>query len=209
MKLYRPTGLVELGLIFNSGMKAFPPRLPEQPIFYPVLNFSYADQIAREWNTSSHSFAGYVTSFTLEDEYGSQFESHVVGAREHVELWIPAEELEEFNEHIEGRVEVESAHFGPKFTGEIPKAFLMKGLNAIEQFVYLNDIYDDHTMDFACEILAQKRIVFLHYSFWNQFEFTASGLSAQDKADLLKRIAHVWEMSKNPIALPTISNDQG
>jgi ADP-ribosylglycohydrolase len=35
--LYRPVGPKELGLIRASGWRAFPPRLPEQPIFYPVL----------------------------------------------------------------------------------------------------------------------------------------------------------------------------
>ena len=36
----------ELRLVYEAGLKAFPPRLPEQPIFYPVLNFGYAEQIA-------------------------------------------------------------------------------------------------------------------------------------------------------------------
>ena len=38
MILYRPVGLEELELIYDSGMKAFPARMPKQPIFYPVLN---------------------------------------------------------------------------------------------------------------------------------------------------------------------------
>jgi len=67
MQLYRPVGLIELQRIYESRMQAFPPRLPEQPIFYPVLNFTYAAQIARDWNTKSHSFAGYVTEFTVDD----------------------------------------------------------------------------------------------------------------------------------------------
>ncbi len=49
--LFRPVGQNELNLIKESGYKAFPPRLPEQPIFYPVLNEEYATQIARDWNT--------------------------------------------------------------------------------------------------------------------------------------------------------------
>lgn len=49
--LFRPTGEVELELIRRANWKAFPPRLPEQPIFYPVLNREYAIQIARDWNT--------------------------------------------------------------------------------------------------------------------------------------------------------------
>lgn len=44
--LYRPVGLFELRLIQASDFTGFPPRLPEQPIFYPVLNRDYAEQIA-------------------------------------------------------------------------------------------------------------------------------------------------------------------
>ena len=48
--LYRPVGPQELALIEASGWREFPPRLPEQPIFYPVLNEEDAIQIARDWN---------------------------------------------------------------------------------------------------------------------------------------------------------------
>lgn len=83
MILYRPVGMEELRLVYRSGLWEFPPRLPEQPIFYPVLNFGYAEQIARDWNTKSRSFAGYVTRFEVEDSYVDRFERHVVGGREH------------------------------------------------------------------------------------------------------------------------------
>ena len=53
MIFYRPVLLHELRLIFENGLTAFPPRLPEQPIFYPVLNIDYARQIALDWNTKS------------------------------------------------------------------------------------------------------------------------------------------------------------
>jgi hypothetical protein len=54
--LYRPVGANELGLIASYGYSAFPPRLPGQPIFYPVLNEEYAAQIARDRNAKkSHS----------------------------------------------------------------------------------------------------------------------------------------------------------
>ncbi len=36
--LYRPVGPKGLEFIVASGYREFPPRLPEQPIFYPVLN---------------------------------------------------------------------------------------------------------------------------------------------------------------------------
>ena len=35
VRLYRPTGPTELALVEASGWLAWPPRLPEQPIFYP------------------------------------------------------------------------------------------------------------------------------------------------------------------------------
>ena len=46
MILYRPIGEAERVLIEKSGYTKFPPRLPEQPIFYPVLNEQYAEEIA-------------------------------------------------------------------------------------------------------------------------------------------------------------------
>ncbi|HVX50037.1 MAG TPA: hypothetical protein VHB48_07760, partial [Chitinophagaceae bacterium] len=58
--LYRPVGPDELKKIADSGYKKFPPRLPEQPVFYPVLNEEYAVQIARDWNVPA-SGIGYVT----------------------------------------------------------------------------------------------------------------------------------------------------
>jgi|HubBroStandDraft_6_1064221.scaffolds.fasta_scaffold43442_5 hypothetical protein len=44
--LFRPVDEKELALIRESGNRAFPPRLPEQPIFYPVVQEDYAVQIA-------------------------------------------------------------------------------------------------------------------------------------------------------------------
>ena len=119
MILYRPVGLKELELIAKSGFKAFPPRLPEQPIFYPVLNFEYAEQIARDWNTKSAPYAGFVTKFEVGQTYVEKFEAHIVGNRSHQELWVPAEELEEFNRHIIGKIEVVAGYYGELFSGEI------------------------------------------------------------------------------------------
>ena len=62
--LWRPIGPKELKLIEESGMRAFPPRLPEQPIFYPVLSEEYAIKIARDWNVPA-SGAGFVTRFRV------------------------------------------------------------------------------------------------------------------------------------------------
>jgi len=90
--LFRPVGDSELRLIANSGFRAFPPRLPGQPIFYPVLDQEYATQIARDWNAkNSRSKAGYVTRFAIKTEYLSQFTVQKVGGLFHLEYWIPAE----------------------------------------------------------------------------------------------------------------------
>jgi hypothetical protein len=103
--LYRPVGPAELRLIRESGWKGFPPRLREQPIFYPVTNARYAAQIARDWNVRD-SGAGFVTRFAVRANYLSNFAIQRVGASEHTEYWIPAEELAEFNKNIVGLIEV-------------------------------------------------------------------------------------------------------
>ena len=121
MILYRPVGLKELELIADSNFQVFPPRLPDQPIFYPVLNFEYAARIASEWNTISNSFAGFVTKFEVDDNYAKRFDVQVVGDRTHQELWVPAEELEEFNQHIVGAITIEAAYYGKQFNGDIDK----------------------------------------------------------------------------------------
>ena len=119
MILYRPVGFHELKLIAGAGYRGFPPRLPEQPIFYPVLNFEYAEQIARDWNTKSNSFAGFVTRFEVADAYAERFPVQVVGGQTHQELWVPAGELLEFNEQILGEIEVMAAYYGKQFQGQI------------------------------------------------------------------------------------------
>ncbi|WP_086827484.1 hypothetical protein [Streptomyces sp. NRRL B-24572] len=103
--LWRPTGPVELELVRESGRRAWPPRLPEQPIFYPVLNEEYAVRIARDWNVK-HSGVGYVTRFEVDSEFLRRYPVQQAGGRTILELWVPAEELDEFNAHIVGEIEV-------------------------------------------------------------------------------------------------------
>lgn len=106
--LYRPVGEKELELIRASGFREFPPRLPEQPIFYPVLNEEYATQIARDWNTKDErsGFVGYVLRFAVKTEFLVEYDVHVVGSGDHREYWIPAAELPRLNSNIVGRIEV-------------------------------------------------------------------------------------------------------
>ncbi len=103
--LYRPTGERELQLIEESGWRAFPPRLPGQPIFYPVLNEAYATQIARDWNTRDGG-KGYVLRFQVDANYLAKYSIQVAGSRQHQEYWIPAEDLAEFNQNIAGTIEM-------------------------------------------------------------------------------------------------------
>lgn len=106
MQLFRPVGQAELDLIIAADYRAYPPRLPEQPIFYPVLNEKYAREIAQKWNRRSadSGYAGYVTTFEIDDAYISKFDVQTVGASYHQEFWVPAEELVEFNRHILGKI---------------------------------------------------------------------------------------------------------
>jgi hypothetical protein len=88
--LYRPVGPKELALIVESGYREFPPRLPEQPIFYPVTNEEYARHIAEP----------------VREQFISRYPVQQVGARVHTEHWIPAEDLAELNRNIVGLIEV-------------------------------------------------------------------------------------------------------
>jgi len=116
VKLYRPVGQKEYELIRDSGFRSFPPRLSTQPIFYPVLNEDYALQIAHDWNTkdAASGYLGYVTRFEVQADYLSQYDVQTVGSQTHQEYWIPAEDLDHFNQHIVGLIEVIAEFHQPK-----------------------------------------------------------------------------------------------
>lgn len=111
--LYRPVGPKELELVRQSGFREFPPRLPSQPIFYPVLKEEYAITIARDWNTKDAN-AGYVTRFCVKTDFLAKYEVRTVGGSVHQEYWIPAEDLAEFNANIIGTIEVIHEFHGEK-----------------------------------------------------------------------------------------------
>jgi len=106
--LYRPIGQKEYELIRDADFRSFPPRLATQPIFYPVLNEDYALQIARDWNTkdAASGYSGYVTRFTVQTDFLSHYDVQTVGSKTHQEYWIPAEDLDGFNQHIVSIIEV-------------------------------------------------------------------------------------------------------
>jgi hypothetical protein len=103
--LWRPVGPKELDLIEQAGMRAFPPRLSDQPIFYPVTTEDYAVRIARDWNVPA-SGEGFVTRFEVKADYLAEYEIQEVGGRACQEYWIPADQLPSFNSAIVGPIEV-------------------------------------------------------------------------------------------------------
>lgn len=103
--LWRPTGPQELALVEASGWRAWPPRLPDQPIFYPVLNEDYAVRIARDWNVPA-SGVGCVTRFEVETSFLDAYDVQQAGGDTILEYWIPAEDLADLNEHIVGTIDV-------------------------------------------------------------------------------------------------------
>lgn len=115
--LYRPVGIKEFQLIVDAGYKKFPPRLFWQPIFYPVLNQPYAEQIASEWNTNDEAsgYCGIVTKFVLPTAFLLKYTVQNVGGDIHNELWVPAEELDVFNQQIVGDIEVVKVFLGAQF----------------------------------------------------------------------------------------------
>jgi hypothetical protein len=88
--LWRPTGPRELERVRELKWRAWPPRLPEQPIFYPVLNEDYAIRIARDWNVK-HDGAGFVTRFEVGTEFLGRYPVRRAGGETILELRVPAE----------------------------------------------------------------------------------------------------------------------
>ncbi|MGA7634394.1 MAG: hypothetical protein WCB11_26825 [Terriglobales bacterium] len=206
--LFRPVGLQELALIWDLGMREFPQRLPHQPIFYPVANVEYATQIARDWNTRDESsgFAGFVTRFATPTAYLAGFEPHTVGSSAHVEYWVPAEQLSEFNASIQGMISVESAYFGDGFRGYIPDEFGLNGKDAVSQFVMMSKMLDYSTVDFVCEVSANRKAVYLNFLFWAQLDFTPLGIEQTQRDAIIKKLGEAWDFNHVEIPLPLAKN---
>lgn len=114
MILYRPVGEKELLLIEESGFTKFPPRLPQQPIFYPVLNKKYAEEIALRWNTKDSldsNNKGFVLIFEINDDFIKNYDIQIVGKSYHQEYWIPSEDLNMFNKNIIGSIKILSSFY--------------------------------------------------------------------------------------------------
>ena len=201
-KLFRPIGLQELALLWDSGMREFPPRLVQQPIFYPVVNVEYARQIARDWNTpDAHSgFAGFVTQFHVSSTYLSKFELRTAGSAAHQEYWIPARELNSFNKAISGLISVEEAYFGAEFSGHVPADHGLKGQNAAEQFKTLSNMLD--FKDFSAEVSASRKAIFLNCLFWFNSDLSSLGCNRDQHHLFFTKLLKAWKSNKIATPLP-------
>jgi hypothetical protein len=103
--MFRPAGPGEIELVAASGYKIWPPRLPQQPIFYPVTNEEYAREITMQWDVKE-SYVGYVTKFHVRKSFIARYAIHQVGGANHTEWWIPDEDLDELNDNIIGQIEI-------------------------------------------------------------------------------------------------------
>ncbi|TWH98757.1 hypothetical protein IP90_03284 [Luteimonas cucumeris] len=105
VEMFRPVGPQELELLRQNGFTRWPPRLPEQPIFYPVTNAKYAAEISERWNTTDFGY-GAVTRFYVRASFMASYPIQQVGGSYHTEWWVPAEDLESLNDNIVGLIEV-------------------------------------------------------------------------------------------------------
>jgi hypothetical protein len=59
---------------------------------------------------------GFVTEFEIPEDYFRKFPIQTVGLVHHQELWVPAEDLEEFNGKIVNGIRVCKSFNGREFT---------------------------------------------------------------------------------------------
>jgi hypothetical protein len=179
----------QLELILESDAREFPPRLADQPFFYPVLNAGYAEQIARDWNTrdTRSGHAGFVTAFELPDDYLACYDVRVVGAREHQELWVPAGRLPEFNHHLRSRIRITIAFYGPDYAHR-----------AVEHFLELARVHEDPAR-LRSELGRTWKTVLPQHGYWTAVAAEGLGVPGQEADRVLAAIARAWPHSDLPL----------
>ena len=171
MILYRPVGLFEMLKILESRGKEFPPRLAEQPIFYPVVNYEYAKQISEKWNTKDRlsGNVGFITEFEIDDTYISNYELHQVGNKEHIEYWIPSSELPEFNKHIIKNIVISNGFYGNNYAGITPKGVTgFRESDPEKQLSILESLLNSNYMDFSGTLSVEWEIANINYFLWKK-----------------------------------------
>ncbi|MCP3139528.1 hypothetical protein [Pyxidicoccus xibeiensis] len=199
LTLYRPVGLREAELVLASGCSGFPPRLPDQPIFYPVMNADYARQIARDWNApdAGSGHVGFVTAFDVDAAYLSRFTVRTVGGRGHQELWVPAEELAEFNSRLVGPVRFTEAWYGQGYRGpDSPLGPLASQLGALHARAGGSDARLQELLQ-AC-----PAVVLFNAGWWEATPARVQEVAEDVRAGLLDRVRAAWAASFPTWPLP-------
>ena len=167
--------------------------MPAQPIFYPVLNKDYATQIARDWNTKDENseFAGFVLEFEIEDLYISKFEIHQAGSAVHQEFWIPAEELDLFNQNIQKNILLVESYYGKDYIGKPLINTPLRNKDYHDQMICFRSLKESNAMDYTCEVLAQWKIISQNYFLWRKNDFLSSDICNSDKENLLESMRKI------------------
>lgn len=194
-RLFRPVGKKELQLVLDTDMTSFPPRLDWQPIFYPVLNYAYAKEIAVKWNLtdSFSSYCGFVTSFDVDSVFLEQYEIQNVGNQTHNELWIPAEDLDAFNLHIEGSIQVVGRFYGDKYTGLLEQTTYLVGLPVLAQIEEIANLLKNG-ISIKDIVEKEKEAILFNWSYWEQY--------AVDR-EILEKLEEEWKRQFSGVYLNT------
>ncbi len=193
MMLYRPVELDELCLVYRAGMRAFPSLLPQQRTFCAVLGEDDAIEVARRLSTETDSKAGFVTRFSLDEPGARDFEQRIVDE----ELELPAEELDELNAHLAGRIEVVAAFFGEGYVGPAVEGPALAGKNAIELFLVLLAGVGDSGFYVASNLHRTGEAIFVNFFFWQQHDFTPERIAPARRDRLLEDLKRVWSAGKH------------
>jgi hypothetical protein len=201
-KLFRPIGLQELALLWETGMREFSPRVIQQPIFYPVVNLEYARQIARDWYApdANAGFAGYVTQFNMSSAFLTKYELRTAGSDAHREYWIPAREMPTFNKAINGLLSVEDAFFGPRFSGYIAEDGPLKDQNAAAQYATLSALVDFAA--FSAAVSEARKAVFLNCLYWFNADLSVLGGANEQRYLFFTKLGKAWKNHKINAPLP-------
>ena len=132
-----------------------------------------------------------LTRFDLDADYRSRFKLRQVGARQHQELWVPAEDLDACNNQLLDPIRVDAGFFGNSYVGPEPLPTMLRGKAPTEQLQLLHSIRVSSGMDFACELAANSRVVVANYLFWRGLGPALAGLSAGVASALLDDIRRV------------------
>jgi hypothetical protein len=159
-------------------------------------------QLGAAGRAENYRLTPRAAKFVVADSFLASFEPHTVGSALHIEYWIPAERLQEFNASIQGRISVESGFFGSGFKGFVPDSFGLNGKDAVEQFVTLAKTWDHGRMDFGCEVSTNRKAVYLNFLFWAQFDFTSLGIEMARRDAVIQMIKEAWDFNHIEVPLP-------